>query len=246
MTTKVLTMTVQRELTLMEINKAYLCHPGNYAVMTNRSIDYIVVHYVGATGSALQNVQYFNRNSNLGASAHYFVGHAAENGAIHQSVDPKHRAWHCGGATYKHPKCRNINSIGIEMCCHKDKQGNWYFDAITIEQTAKLVKWLMELYNIPIGNVIRHYDVTGKLCPAPFVNEVVWRDFKNRLGEMNMSKDTGDKPSDWAKEHTEWAKSKQIINGDGQGNYDWQGSVTREAMAAMLHNFAIAYGLEKE
>ena len=67
----------------------------------------------------------------------------------------------------------------------------------------------------------------------------------NTGGDTVLDK-TGDKPSDWAKEHTEWAKSKQIINGDGQGNYNWQGNVTREAMAAMLHNFAIAYGLEKE
>jgi len=232
---------------LMEINKAYPCHSSNYAVMTNRNIDYIVVHYVGATGSALQNVKYFNRTPSLEASAHYFVGHASESGAIYQSVDPKHRAWHCGTENgYRHPHCRNANSIGIEMCCHKDGQGNWYFDAITIEQTAMLVRQLMAEYGIPIGNVIRHYDVMGKLCPSPFVNEVVWRDFKNRLGEVKMSERTGDRPNDWAKEHTEWAKSKQIINGDGQGNYNWQGNVTREAMAAMLHNFAIAYGLEKE
>ena len=107
-------MTVQRGLTLMEINKAYLCHPGNYAVMTNRSIDYIVVHYVGATGSALQNVRYFNRNSNLGASA-LFAGDM--NGAIHQSVDPKHRALVVG--YYKHPgKCRTL-TVSALKCSDK-------------------------------------------------------------------------------------------------------------------------------
>lgn len=61
-----------------------------------------------------------------------------------------------------------------------------------------------------------------------------------------MSEKTGDNPSSWAIPHTEWAKAKGIINGDGQGNYDWQGITTREAMAAMLHNFAITYGFEKE
>ena len=61
-----------------------------------------------------------------------------------------------------------------------------------------------------------------------------------------MGEKTGDNPSSWAVDHTEWAKAKGIIYGDGQGNYDWQGPVTREAMAAMLHNFAVAFGLDKE
>ena len=27
----------------------------------------------------------------------------------------------------------------------------------------------MKKYNVPAGHVIRHYDVTGKTCPAPYV-----------------------------------------------------------------------------
>ena len=231
---------------LMDINKSYPCNPGNYAVMDDKRNEYIVIHYVGATGSALQNVQYFERSPTIGASAHYFVGHASEDGAVYQSVDPKDRAWHCGAQSYKHPYCRNANSIGIEMCCHKDPQGNWYFDDVTIARTAQLTEMLMDTYDIPLVNVLRHYDVTGKLCPAPLVGEFAWLLFKQRLEGLPMGEKTGDNPSSWAVEHTEWAKAKQIIFGDGQGNYDWQGPVTREAMAAMLHNFAVAFGLEKE
>jgi len=230
----------------MEINRSYPCNPGNYAVMDDKVNKYIVIHYVGATGSALQNAQYFERSPGIQASAHFFVGHKSEGGAIYQSVDPMHRAWHCGAKVYKHPACRNSNSIGIEMCCHKDAQGNWYFDDVTIEMTVQLVRQLMTEYGIPADNVIRHYDVTGKLCPAPLVDEFAWLIFKQRLEVPIMGEKTGDNPSSWAIPHTEWAKAKGIIYGDGQGNYDWQGPVTREAMAAMLHNFAIAYGLEKE
>lgn len=231
----------------MMINRDYPCNPSNFAVQADdRTIEYVVIHYVGATGSARQNALYFNRSAGLGASAHFFVGHAKEGGAIYQSVDPKHRAWHCGAKVYKHPACRNSNSIGVEMCCHKDAQGNWYFDDITVEMTVQLVRQLMAEYNIPSDNVVRHYDVTGKLCPAPMVAEFAWLLFKQRLEGPVMGEKTGDNPSGWAKEHTDWAKAKGIIYGDGQGNYDWQGPVTREAMAAMLHNFAIAFGLEKE
>ena len=40
----------------------------------------------------------------------------------------------------------------------------------------------MNKYNIPIERVCRHFDVTGKLCPEPFVrNENEWQDFLRRL-----------------------------------------------------------------
>ena len=42
----------------------------------------------------------------------------------------------------------------------------------------------MVKYNVPIANVIRRYDVTGKVCPEPFVrNNKEWNDFKNRIVE---------------------------------------------------------------
>ena len=230
---------------MMVVNKDYPCNPANYSIQQDRVIEYIVIHYVGATGSALENVKYFNR-VRTGASAHFFVGHAKEQGAIYQSVDPIHRAWHCGANTYKHPYCRNSNSIGIELCCHKDVQGNWYFDDETIESAIEFIKEKQAEYNLENDAILRHFDVTGKLCPAPLVNDFAWLLFKQRLEGPAMGEKTGDNPSSWAEPHTEWAKEKKIIFGDGQGNYDWQGFMTREAMAAMLHNFAIAYGFEKE
>ena len=165
----------------MQINKNYPCNPYNYAVMGNKENLYIVIHYVGATGTALQNAQYYS-NSQVGASAHYFVGHSSEDGAVYQSVEDKDRAWHCGANTYVHPYCRNANSIGIEMCCHQDNAGNWYFDDVTVDNAVELTRLLMQKYQIPVENVIRHYDVTGKNCPAPYVeDEAAWQEFKNRL-----------------------------------------------------------------
>lgn len=171
----------------MQINKDYPCKETNYRKGRRDSIKYIVIHYVGATGSALDNVKYYG-SSNVGASAHYYVGHASENGAIYQSVAPENCAWHCGSETgvYYSP-CRNDNAIGIEMCCHL-KNGEWYFDDITVEKTIELTKYLMEKYNIPIENVIRHYDVTHKTCPAPFVlDEQKWKEFKKSLEDDSMT-----------------------------------------------------------
>lgn len=148
----------------------------NYDNATNRKIEYIVIHYVGAVSTAKNNGTYF-KNTYRSASAHYFVD---ENDCV-QVVEDKNISWHCGTmGAYKHFECRNTNSIGIEMCCKNN--GNWYFEEATINNTIELVKELMQKYNIPVENVIRHYDVTGKICPEPYVrNEIDWNIFKSSL-----------------------------------------------------------------
>ena len=58
------------------------------------------------------------------------------------------------------------------------------FTEATIKNAADLVKLLMKKYNVPVERVIRHYDVTGKVCPKPFVDdEKVWKTFKERLAD---------------------------------------------------------------
>ena len=57
---------------------------------------------------------------------------------------------------------------------------------------------------------------------------------------------SGDKPTSWFTEATEYCKRKGIFRGDGNGNYDWQASLTREACAQILHNvLKAADALEK-
>lgn len=54
---------------------------------------------------------------------------------------------------------------------------------------------------------------------------------------------TGDHPSEWAKEATEFCKQAGIFNGDGEGNYGWQQPITREAVAQILFNALDKAGL---
>ena len=164
----------------MEINK--LLTPYNFSAGTIERIKYIVIHYVGATGGAEANCRYY-AEKDRGASAHYFVGHAGE---IWQSVEDHNIAWHCGGKKYAnttggayHGICTNANSIGIEMCVRKGSKGVWYFEDATVKAAIELTKELMNKYNIPADHVIRHYDVTGKNCPEPYVrDESAWQQFK--------------------------------------------------------------------
>ena len=142
-------------------------------------IKYIVVHFTANNGdTAYGNTNYFK--SYRGASAHYFV----DENNVYQSVEDKNIAWHCGAKNYKHSTCRNSNSLGVELCSRKDSKGNFYFMDKTVDNAVELVKMLMAKYNVPIANVIRHYDVTGKNCPEPFVKNIeAWHNFKDRLEE---------------------------------------------------------------
>ena len=131
------------------------------------AIKYIVIHYVGAESTAEANVKYFNV-ANRNASADFFVGHDGEIWQYNPNIKGQY-TWHCGGSieSSHHPLhgiCTNRNSIGIELCT-KQVGGKWTFSKQTVESAALLVKYLMKTYGVPVANVCRHYDVTGKACP---------------------------------------------------------------------------------
>ncbi|MFT4107870.1 MAG: N-acetylmuramoyl-L-alanine amidase [Lacrimispora sp.] len=219
----------------MEVKK--LLTPYNHNAGTVNRIKYIVIHYVGALGGAEANCKYY-AGGNRGASAHYFVGF---NGEIWQSVEDKDIAWHCGAKAYKHPECRNDNSLGIELCVrNKGSQAadskDWYFEEATVQSAIELTRELMAKYNVPADRVIRHYDVTGKICPNPYVynhTQHTWEAFKTALvstPEYTVGWNY-DKNGWWyADTNTSYYKSCwQIINGhkyyfnpDGYALTGWQ------------------------
>lgn len=229
-----------------------LCNTTNYRVSSRGKddIDYIVIHYTANNGDTAQgNCSYFSRTGNLQASAHYFVD---ENETL-RSVEDRDIAWHCGANTYLHKYCRNANSLGIEICSRKDASGRYYFLDETVRRAAELTLSLMEEYSIPAENVVRHYDVTGKICPAPFVNdETQWLNFKERL---EMTQDKFDlmlesylirlsekDPADWSAEAREWAESNGIIFGSGDVGMQYKSFCTREQMTQFLYRMSLRRG----
>lgn len=159
----------------------------NYTKGNGKQNKYIVIHFVGAVSSAKANSDYF-KSTYRGASAHYFV----DDKDIYRVVRDNDIAWHCGSKHYKHLSCRNSNSIGIEMCCY-NKNGKLDISENVINRTIQLTRELMAKYNIPVQNVIRHYDVTGKNCPAPMVeNPARWNAFKSQLTSTTPKYNQGD------------------------------------------------------
>ena len=157
--------------------------PSNhYAGRDGNAIRYIVLHYTANNGDTAQNNADYFAGANRRASAHYFVD---ENEVV-QSVRDTDAAWHCGGSIESdhHPLrgiCTNRNSLGVEMCSDI-VGGKCVITAQTVDLAVQLVRQLMAKYRIPIARVVRHYDVTGKACPEPWVrDESLWRKFKARL-----------------------------------------------------------------
>lgn len=134
----------------------------------SRAIDRIVVHYTGTTASARNNATYFSRNESQGASAHYFVDDITPE--IYQSVAEGDTAWHAGNWDM------NCRAIGIEVVSAGED-----YSGTEITKLAWLVQKLMAKYGIGSSGVIRHYDVTGKLCPAPYVAASKWAALKARI-----------------------------------------------------------------
>ena len=157
---------------------------ANFARGRTQPIQFLVIHYTANNGDTVQNnLDYFAGNA-VGASAHYFVD---ENG-YGQSVKDADTAWHCGASSYRHEACRNANSIGMELCSRKDSKGNYYFMDQTVYNAAALARQLMQTYGIDRAHVLRHYDVTGKKCPAPMVdNPTLWENFLNLLEDKTMT-----------------------------------------------------------
>lgn len=172
-------------MSILSLAKKIRSNRNNYG--SNRStscINYIVIHYTANNGdTAVNNGNYF-KNNFIGASAHFFV----DSNRVVNSVPVNYEAWHCGydlGGRYYHPACRNWNSIGIELC-DDNSSGGIYPSPKTIANAVALTKALMKKYNIPASHVVRHYDVTHKLCPAYWSgsdkNNKLWKtEFKNKL-----------------------------------------------------------------
>lgn len=129
----------------------------------------VVIHYTGNPGTtAAQNRSYFEglaESKETKASSHYIIGLSGE---IVQCVPLDEIAYASNE--------RNADTISIECCINNDAGK---FNDKTYDALVHLTAWLVGEYDLKISDIIRHYDVTGKICPKYFVeHESAWEDFK--------------------------------------------------------------------
>lgn len=179
--------------------KTMLSHKSNYGGKRSKAnIKWLVVHYTGNDSDSDEaNGKYF-QGANRCASAHYFI----DDDSITQSVPDDHIAWSVGGNRYPNYKetggakyygqASNTNTLNIELCDSK-KDGKVMATEKTLDNAVTFIKEKMKEYDIDIEHVIRHFDVTGKSCPAYFCGshskDNDWEKFKMKLVGGDKIKD---------------------------------------------------------
>ncbi len=134
-----------------------------------KKIKGVVVHYTANPGStAAENRNYFEGlkdSHETKVSSHFVIGIEGE---IVQCIPSSEIAYASNS--------RNDDTLSIE-CCHKDETGE--FTQATYDSLVKLVGWLCYRFDLKSSDVIRHYDVTEKICPKYFVDHPdAWEQFK--------------------------------------------------------------------
>ena len=181
----------------------------------NRTIKYLAIHYTAGASSASGRAKGMKSSweKSKRASADFGVDDTT---MVQFNPDPKnYKCWSVGdnknpysggGRLYK--IATNANTISIEICSNlksgtsasKTNHEGWYFTEAALNNAVRLAKILMKKYNIPLDRVVRHYDISGKVCPglvhwnlAPlndtkgnkivgkYSDESEWLKFKNRL-----------------------------------------------------------------
>lgn len=139
-------------------------------------INGVVIHYVGNPNTTAQaNRNYFDSlasgTEGTYASSHFIVGLEGE---VVQCVPLTEIAYASN--------TRNGDTVGIEVC-HPDETGK--FSPVTYDRLVELTAWLCREFRLdPESDVIRHYDVTGKICPKYFVEEpAAWDQFRMDVDE---------------------------------------------------------------
>lgn len=158
-------------------------NPFSRPQLALKKVHAIVVHYTANPGvDAVANRNYFNnlpkanerKQKKTYASSHFVIG---LDGTIVQCIPLEEMAYASND--------RNSDTVSIE-CCHKKENGK--FTAQTQAALIQLCTYLCIKFDLTEENLIRHYDVMGKICPKYFVEHPdAWETFKKDVG-MELKK----------------------------------------------------------
>ena len=183
----------------------------------NRPIKYLAIHFTAGSNSNPGRAQSaYNTFVSRSASADFAVD---DRDMVQFNPDIQNNyCWAVGDAKNRYSKggslygiATNKNTVSIEICStcipatstavsHAHHSG-WLFTDAALQNAATLAKIIMKKYNIPLDHVVRHYDISGKLCPGiiGWINEPIcdmngkstkeagnsaaWEAFKSKLNK---------------------------------------------------------------
>lgn len=92
---------------------------------------------------------------------------------------------------------------------------DWYFENKTVQSTIELVRYLMKKYHVSADHVIRHYDVTGKICPNPYAyneGKNTWETFQKGISEKNADHEPKTQtPEVWYRVRKTWKNADSQV-----------------------------------
>lgn len=186
----------------MGINIIKQTGTANTTSSPGRKIQYIAIHYTAGTssttGNARANASWFT-NPSAKASADFVVD---DTQIVQVNPDPRNRyCWAVGGREYGkyggslYGVAKNANTISIEICSNNKlkkmtypNDPNYYFTDAAVANAVKLTQYLMKEYGIDANHVVRHYDISAKLCPGIIGwnkdsgDDSKWTEFKKKIG----------------------------------------------------------------
>ena len=150
-----------------------------------KRVNGVVLHYVGNPATSAQaNRNYFaslsSGEAGTYASSHFIVGLEGE---VVQCVPLTEIAYASN--------TRNGDTVSIEVC-HPDETGE--YAPASYRRAVELTAWLCRALRLdPAEDVIRHYDVTGKLCPLYYVEHpAAWESLLEDVAAEMEAQEAGD------------------------------------------------------
>lgn len=174
-------------------------------VSSLKDIKAIVHHYTGVCQqTARGNAEYFGTLASHPSDPLLSIHFAVDDTEVWSCVPMMGRAGHCedsGVGQFKN-LYNNENTIGIEVCPHHVSgkkypdayEKGWYFSDSSIELLKQLDVYIVKEIIKAGGNIpalVRHYDITSKWCPAPFLDyggndwEAFKADVMSRINDSN-------------------------------------------------------------
>lgn len=161
------------------------------------SVKGIVIHWTANFGATAKNHKTFfgNGGGSRYAGAHIFVDKTEAlcivplNEVCYHANESTCRIKKLFGRVGNYQGNANVTTIGVEMCVEK----NGTIHKNTIDRTVNVVTELCKKFGLDDGDLYRHYDITGKNCPAPWVTKPSeWAKFKDAVqaklkGKTNTS-----------------------------------------------------------
>lgn len=219
----------------------------------NHAIDRISIHCVVGQCTVERIGEIFAPSSRE-ASSNYGIG---LDGRIGMYVEEKDRSW-CTSSRENDNRAVTIEVASdtvhpyavkeaafaalLDLCtdiCKRNgkKKLLWFGDKDkTLAYTPKADEMVLTV----------HRWFANKACPGEYLysrHGAIAAEVTKRLAEAEKPAGTGDNPSAWAREATDYCKRKGIFVGDGAGNYDWKEPITREQVAAVLYRVLTAAGV---